>query len=89
MVRFHLSQPTRKTGINFHGKEDCPQTEVVNAIDYSAITDALTASIGPEQIIAVIAVVIGAGAGLVLTWFGARKISGGVMSALKKGTLRF
>ena len=72
----------------FHGKEDCPQ-EAITAMDFSAVTNALSSAVSGEQILAIIGVVIGAGAGLVLTWFGARKITSAVMSALKKGTLKF
>lgn len=58
-------------------------------MDFSAITNALSNVASTEQVLAILGVVIGAGAGLVLTWFGARKITSAVMSALKKGTLRF
>lgn len=58
-------------------------------MDFSAITEALSNVASAEQVLAILGVVIGAGAGLVLTWFGARKITSAVMSALKKGTLRF
>lgn len=88
VVRFPLPQPTRKTGTYFHGKEDCPQ-EAITTMDFSAITNALSNVASTEQVLAILGVVIGAGAGLVLTWFGARKITSAVMSALKKGTLRF
>ena len=63
--------------------------QTITTMDFSAITSALQNVISPEQVISIIGVVIGAGAGLVLTWFGARKITGAVMSALKKGSLRF
>lgn len=58
-------------------------------MDFSPIVEALSNIASVEQVIAIIGVVIAAGAGLVLTWFGARKITSAVMSALKKGTLRF
>ena len=63
--------------------------QTITTMDFSAITSALQNVISPEQVISIIGVVIGAGARLVLTWFGARKITGAVMSALKKGSLRF
>lgn len=71
---------------DFHRKEDCPQT-AVTAIDVSAIQTALTGAISPEQIVTLLATAIGAGIGLVLVWFGARKLVSVVMSALKKGRL--
>jgi len=58
-------------------------------MDFSPIVEALQSVASTQQVIAIIGVVIAAGAGLVLTWFGARKITSAVMSALRKGTLKF
>lgn len=58
-------------------------------MDFTPIVEALQGIATPQQVLAVIAVIIGAAGGLVLTWFGARKIGRAVMSALKKGKLSF
>ena len=58
-------------------------------MDFTPLVESLQTIASPQQILAIIAVVAGAAGGLVLTWFGARKIGGAIMSALKKGKLSF
>ena len=57
-------------------------------IDVSALTTALSTSVTSGDIVTLIATVVGAGMGLVLVWFGSRKLLSGFMGALKKGKLR-
>lgn len=63
-------------------------TTATTAIDVSALTTALSSSVAPGDVVALIATVVGAGMGLVLVWFGSRKLLSGFMGALKKGKLR-
>lgn len=64
-------------------------TEAVTAaINVTPLVTALTTSVTPADVVALLAVVIGAGMGFVLVWFGSRKVISGFMGALKKGKLR-
>ncbi len=51
------------------------------------LTDALTASITPAQIVAIIAGVVGVGMGFVLMWFGVRKGISIFKKAVMKGKI--
>lgn len=65
-------------------------TEAVNAvIDVAPLVTAMTTAVKPADVVALLAVVIGAGIGFVLVWFGSRKVAGGFFGALKKGKIRF
>ena len=51
------------------------------------IITALTASITPAQIIAILAIMIGVGMGFVLMWFGVRKLVSIFRKAVMKGKI--
>lgn len=59
------------------------------SIDLSAVTTALTSSVGAGQITSLIAAVLGASIGLVLIWWGSRKLFNAVMTAFKTGKIKF
>ena len=50
---------------------------------------ALVASITPEQLIAILAGIVGAGMAFVLMWFGARKLKTIFTNAVTKGKIKF
>ncbi len=58
-------------------------------VDFSGVTDALTGAFSVSEIASVIGVVLAAGVGFVIFWWGARKLVRGVISAFKSGKLRF
>ena len=53
------------------------------------LTEALTASITPADIIGVLATIVGVGMAFVLMWFGARKLKQIFTSAVTKGKIKF
>jgi ABC-type phosphate transport system permease subunit len=57
--------------------------------DYSTITSALTGSLNVAQIGAVIAAVLGIGVGLMVFWWGARKLINVAITAFKTGKIKF
>lgn len=59
-----------------------------NAVDFSAFIEALTGSITPTQVLAVLASVVGVGIVFFLMWLGVRKAVTGFTSAVAKGKLR-
>ena len=59
------------------------------ASNIDTIKSALTGAFSASEVATVIAGVIGAGSGLVVLWFGARKLSRGIMGAFKSGKLKF
>lgn len=60
---------------------------VSNALDFSAITTALTTAVTPAQIITIIASIIGVGMTFVLMWFGVRKLVSIFRKAVTKGKI--
>lgn len=58
-----------------------------NALDFSAISTALTTAVTPAQIITIIAGVIGVGMTFVLMWFGVRKLVSIFKKAVTKGKI--
>lgn len=62
---------------------------VVSADDWSAVISAMTNQISVSTVVGVIAVVVGAGIGLVFMWWGVRKASKSLMAAFRSGKLRF
>lgn len=58
-------------------------------VDFSGVTSKLTTAFNVSEIASVIGVVLGAGVGFVIFWWGARKLVNGVISAFKSGKLRF
>lgn len=64
-------------------------TNVVSADDWSSVISAMTNQISVSTIVGVLAVVVGAGIGLVFMWWGVRKASKSLMAAFRSGKLRF
>lgn len=58
-----------------------------NALDFSAISTALTTAVTPAQIITIIAGIIGVGMTFVLMWFGVRKLVSIFRKAVTKGKI--
>lgn len=58
-----------------------------NALDFSAISTALTTAVTPAQIITIIAGIIGVGMTFVLMWFGIRKLVSIFKKAVTKGKI--
>ena len=54
----------------------------------SSILSSMTAELTPANIAAVIGVIVGGTIGLVLLWFGIRKLVNAVQSAFKSGKIR-
>lgn len=59
-----------------------------DSIDFSSFISALTGSITPVQILAVLAAVIGVGMAFFLMWLGVRKAVTAFTSAVSRGKLR-
>ena len=64
-------------------------TNVVTADDWSAVISSMTNQISVSTVVGVIAVVVGAGIGLVFMWWGVRKASKSLMEAFRSGRLKF
>lgn len=64
-------------------------TTVVTADDWASVISAMTSQISVSTVVGVIAVVVGAGIGLVFMWWGVRKASKSLMAAFRSGKLRF
>lgn len=62
--------------------------EVAQTVDFSAFITALTGSITPAQVLAVLASVVGVGIAFFLMWLGVRKAVSGFTSAVANGRLR-
>ena len=62
-------------------------TNVVTADDWSAVISSMTNQISVSTVVGVIAVVVGAGIGLVFMWWGVRKLIRVIMGAFRKGRL--
>lgn len=52
------------------------------------LTQAITSAVTPEQLVGVLATVVGVGMGFVLMWFGVRKIKTIFTSAFQSGKLK-
>lgn len=63
------------------------ENAVSNALDFSAISTALTTAVTPAQIITIIASIIGVGMTFVLMWFGVRKLVSIFRKAVTKGKI--
>lgn len=59
------------------------------SIDFSPITDALSASLTVAQIASVIGIIIASCIGLAIMWWGARKIMRAVVTGFKTGKISF
>lgn len=62
---------------------------VTNAVDLSSFITALTGSITPAQVLAVLASVVGIGMTFFLMWLGVKKSTTAFTTAIKSGRLRF
>lgn len=60
----------------------------VAAIDFTAYIDALTATITVEQVLTVLAAVVGVGMSFFLMWLGVRKATRGFTTAVATGKIR-
>lgn len=63
------------------------QTPTTNTVDFSGLLSALTSSITPAQVLAVLAAVIGVGMAFFLMWLGVRKAIRAFTSAVSSGRL--
>ena len=61
----------------------------ISADDWSSVISAMTGQISVQTVVGVLAVVVGAGIGLVFMWWGVRKASKSLMAAFRSGKLRF
>lgn len=62
--------------------------DVSNSVDFSSFISALTGTITPAQILAVLASCVGIGIVFVLMWMGVRKIVGSFSAAVMRGKLK-
>lgn len=60
---------------------------VSSSIDFKPFIDSLTKAITPEQLIAVLASIVGVGMSFVLMWFGVRKAVGAFTAAVFGGRI--
>ena len=63
--------------------------EGATTMDWTALTSALSSAFSANEILGIMGVVVTAGAGLCLAWFGGRKIVKAVYSAFSRGKLKF
>lgn len=64
-------------------------TETTSVVpDLKPLLDALKGAITPEQLLAIIASIVGVGIGFVLMWFGVRKAVNAFTSAVFAGRIR-
>lgn len=59
----------------------------VTAADWQSVITALTSQISVANVVAVLAVLAGAGVGFAFMWWGVRKAVNALMSAFKKGKI--
>ena len=57
------------------------------ALDFSALTDALSAQINATTVLTIMGTVVGATIGIFLAVWGGRKIINGIQRALKRGRI--
>ena len=62
---------------------------VVSSSDWASVIEAMTGQISVSTVVGVLATVVGAGIGLVFTWWGVRKAARSLMAAFRSGKLRF
>lgn len=60
-----------------------------NTIDWSPILTALQNGLSSSEIVAIIAAGLGVSVGMVILWWGSRKLVNMVMSAFKSGKIKF
>ena len=56
-------------------------------IDVGSLVTQLGSAVSPSDVLTMIGVIVGAGIGFVLIWFGARKLIRSVMSSMKSGKI--
>lgn len=61
----------------------------VSSMDFSSLVSSLQSSCSSTEILTLVGTIVGASAGLMLAWFGARKISKAVITAFKGGKIKF
>lgn len=57
-------------------------------MDFSVLLDAIKGSITPQQVLIVLAAVIGVGMSFFLMWLGARKATGAFTAAVSRGKIK-
>ena len=62
--------------------------ETTTQIDFTGLKTALTSSITPEQVLTVLASVVGIGMTFFLMWLGVRKLVRGFVSAVRNGNIK-
>lgn len=60
----------------------------VSSLDFSALTDKLSAQLNATTVLTIMGTVVGATVGIFLATWGGRKIINGIQSALKHGKIR-
>lgn len=63
-------------------------TTPVTSADWASVITALTNQISVATVVEVLAVVTGAGIGLVFMWWGVRKATSSLMAAFRKASIR-
>jgi hypothetical protein len=58
-------------------------------MDFTSLVTSLQTACTTNEILSLVGTVVGASAGLMLAWFGARKISKSVINAFKGGRIKF
>ena len=64
-------------------------TGTTTSIDWSPIITALQNGLSSSEIVAIIAAGLGVSVGMVILWWGSRKLVNMVMSAFKSGKIKF
>lgn len=62
---------------------------VVTSADWAPVIDSMTAQINVATVVAVLAVIVSAGIGLVFMWWGVRHATSSLMAAFRNGKLSF
>lgn len=62
--------------------------QAVPSLDFSALTDKLSAQLNATTVLTIMGTVVGATVGIFLATWGGRKIINGIQSALKHGKIR-
>lgn len=60
----------------------------VSSLDFSALTDKLSAQLNATTVLTIMGTVVGATVGIFLATWGGRKIINGIQTALKHGKIR-
>ncbi|MCI5967046.1 MAG: hypothetical protein MRZ42_01515 [Tenericutes bacterium] len=63
-------------------------TQSVSSLDYSSLTNSLTAQLNATTILNIMGTVVGATVGIFLAVWGGRKIIGAIQTAMKRGNIR-